>query len=68
MLVNGDVFGVRVNYGNFEGHNALGFSALGVLTRDLFGQGTTLAVGGGIGVGFEDRSVGGRVGVQLSWK
>ena len=68
ILPSGDVFGLRINYGNYEGQGAIGFSAIGVLTRDLFGTGTSLAMSGGIGVGFNDRSAGGRVGMQLSWK
>ena len=68
VLVNGDVFGVRINYGTFDGQGAVGLSMQGILTRDLFGNGETLALGGGIGVGLNDHSVGGRVGLQLSWK
>ena len=68
VLMNGDVFGMRVNYGHFEGQSALGFSAMGVLGRNVFGHGETLAIGGGLGFGLNDHSVGGRVGLQLSWK
>ena len=68
VLTTGDSFALRANWGNFEGHNALGISMIGVLDRNLFGGGETLAIGGGVGVGLNDGSVGGRVGLQLSWK
>ena len=67
-LLNGDVFGLKVNYGHFDGHSALGVSAMGLLTRDLFGHGETLAISGGLGFGMNDHSVGGRVGLQLTWR
>jgi hypothetical protein len=67
-LAAGDAFGMRVNWGHYDGKSAIGVSMLGVLGRDLFGFGETLAIGGGVGVGLADGSVGGRVGVQLTWK
>jgi hypothetical protein len=59
---------MRLNFGSFNGENALGMSVLGILDRNLLGYGETIAVGGGLGIGLSDGSVGGRVGVQLSWK
>ena len=42
-------------------------TAAGVLDRNLFGNGETLAIGGGFGWG-EGGNVGGRLGMQLTWK
>ena len=68
VLVDGASAGVRVGWGTYGGENAIGVSALGVLTRDAFGGGEALAIGGGVGVGLDDGNVGGRLGVQLTWK
>ena len=59
---------MRVNWGTYGGENALGLTALGVLDRNAFGGGETLSIGGGVGVGLDDGNVGGRVGMQLTWK
>jgi hypothetical protein len=70
-LVDGERFGVRVNYGNFEGANALSWTFAGVLGRDVFRAGDRIAIGGGFGVGFEENNGddvwGGRVGAQWTW-
>jgi chromosome segregation ATPase len=68
VLANGDSFGVRMNWGMYGGENALGMTALGVLDRNAFGDGETLSFGGGIGVGLDDGNVGGRLGMQLTFK
>ena len=52
----------------FSTRPGIGITALGVLDRNVFGGGETLALGGGVGVGLDDGNVGGRVGLQLSWK
>ncbi|MEQ1714251.1 MAG: hypothetical protein ABL908_23015, partial [Hyphomicrobium sp.] len=67
VLLSGDTFGVRVNWGNFEGRNALGLSAIGLLSANAFGGGEKVSVGAGIGIGLGDGSIGGRAGLQLSW-
>jgi hypothetical protein len=58
---------MRVNWANFEGQHGFGITAAGVLDRNLFGNGETLAIGGGFGWG-EGGNVGGRLGMQLTWK
>jgi len=55
-------------WGNFEDANAIGFSAAGVLARDLLRPGSgTLALFGGIGVGTSEGQAGGRAGVSFGW-
>ena len=68
VLGSGDSFGVRMNMGIYGGDAALGLSALGVLDRNAFGGGETVSIGGGVGVGLDDGNVGGRVGLQMTWK
>ena len=67
VLVGGNTFGMRFNYGHYEGQSALGISVLGILGHNLLGGGETIAVGGSVGLGLNRNDVGGRLGVQLSW-
>ena len=66
-LVGSESFAVAMNWGGYEGESALGFSAMGVLSRDFMGTGSRLALGGGLGVGLDKDNMGGRAGGQLSW-
>ncbi len=68
MRLPGDTFGIRMNWGQFEGHNAIGLSALGVLDRNFLGTNTSLALAGGVGLSTYDFSMGTRLGLQLTWK
>jgi hypothetical protein len=38
-----------------------------VLAHDIFSDGDRLSMSGGIGYGVQDKNLGGRVGLQLSW-
>jgi trimeric autotransporter adhesin len=67
-LVAGEKFGVRLNWGNFEGNNALALTAAGVIGTDVLTSGDRLAVSGGVGYGVDQNTVGARVGVQMTWK
>jgi len=66
-LVGSESFAVAMNWGGYEGENALGFSAMGVLSRDVLGSGARFSVGGALGVGLDKDNVGGGAGGQLSW-
>ena len=75
-LVAGESFGIAMNAGFFDQSQAIGFSAEGVLGRNLFGFRDRLAVTGGIGFSVNqptfggrtaDSQVGGHVGTQLTW-
>ena len=46
---------------------ALGFSAAGVVARDVFGTGGRVTVGAGLGYGLSEGSVGGKARVQFTW-
>jgi trimeric autotransporter adhesin len=74
VLMHGEKFGVRVGWGTFNGANALGFSATGVLAENLVSKHDRLTLDGGVGFGFgefmsyrENAVVGGRAGLQLTW-
>ncbi len=70
------MFGLSGNVAYWEENVALGFSAIGVLGRNLLGQGERLAVSGSVGASVEEKSfgqqgsnssVGGRAGAQITW-
>ena len=70
-LTGDERFGTAVNWGNYEGANAVSWSFMGVLGHDLLTSGDRFAVSGGVGVGFQegrgDDTWGGRVGAQWTW-
>jgi len=63
-LVGTETFGLAVNWGNFEGSNAIGIAAVGVLGNNFLMPGDRLAIAGGVGFGLDENTVGGRVGIQ----
>jgi hypothetical protein len=67
-LVGSEKFGFALNWGNFEGSNALSGSVAGVLGNNVFTDGDRVAMSAGFGVGFENGSgksvYGGRLGLQ----
>jgi hypothetical protein len=67
ILRGNEVFGLRVNWGHYGGHDALGVSVVGVLDQNVFGNGEKLAISGGFGAGVSGGHVGGRIGAQLTW-
>ena len=75
-LQAGETFGMAVNFGQLKQSSALGFSAMGLSNKDLFGGGERLALNAAFGFSTQDKTIGGRkssnvtgarVGLQLSW-
>jgi hypothetical protein len=62
-----EIFGLMLNWGTYEQRNAVGLSAAGVLAHDIFSEGDRLSISGGIGYGVQEKQLGGRVGLQMSW-
>ena len=68
-----DRFGVKVNYGTYDGANAMGMSASGLLYSGLFNMKNALTASGAIGYGsasvqgYTKNVVGGDAGLQLTW-
>ena len=69
-------FGIALNFGTFKQSHALGFSALGLISQDIFGGGEHLAFNAAFGFSTTEDSIGGhtarsstgaRVGLQLTW-
>jgi hypothetical protein len=68
ILDPGQRFGMTAAWGGFDDANAFGFSAAGVLGRNLLRPGSgTLALFGGVGVGASEGMVAGRAGVSFGW-
>ncbi|WP_037240455.1 YadA-like family protein [Rhodomicrobium udaipurense] len=66
-LVAGEKFGVSVNFGTYDGSNAIGIGLQGVLGKNLFGAGERIAATGGVGFSTERDNVAGRAGLQFTW-
>lgn len=64
-LVEGETFGLRVNWGAAGSQYAIGITGAFMLSDELAGRGTRLTGSGGLG--FADGQVGGRIGLQLVW-
>lgn len=64
-LVQGEHFGVRVNWGNAGQANAVGLTGAAVLGEGLFSTGGRLT--GAAGVAYSGRTVGGNAGLQFTW-
>ena len=75
-LAADETFGIAVNWGVFEQSQALAFSAMGVVGRDIFGAGERISLNAGFGLSVSEESFGGqdtttswggRAGIQVSW-
>jgi len=64
-LVQGEHFGVRVNWGNAGQSNAVGLTGAAVLGEGLFSTGGRLT--GAAGIAYSGSTVGGNAGLQLTW-
>jgi trimeric autotransporter adhesin len=68
ILRSGQHFGMTAGWGGFDGANAVGFSAAGVLADDLIRPGSgTVALYGGIGTGLNEGVVTARAGASFGW-
>ena len=64
-FISGEHFGLRVNWANAGGADAVGITGAAVLSEGMFGS--TGRLTGSLGVGFSGGTVGGRAGLQLTW-
>ena len=62
----GQNFAIRAGWGGYENENAFGVSAAGIIARDWFWGGSTLALDGGVGFG-SNNSVAGKAGITLGF-
>ena len=59
-------FAIRAGWGTYESENAFGLSAAGIIGRDWFWSGSTVALDGGVGFG-SNNSVAGKAGITLAF-
>ncbi len=68
IILPGQHFAMRAGWGGYDGSNAFGFSAAGVLANNLLRPGFgTFALDGGFGVGTDEGEVVGRAGASFGW-
>jgi len=67
IMLPGQTFAVRGGWGNFDGSNAVGVTAAGVVGRGYWGPTSAVVVDGGVGVSTQENVVAGRSGVTLGW-
>ncbi len=67
VFLPGQTFAMRAGWGSYEGQNAFGVSAAGVIAHNTFGYGSTVALDGGIGVGSNNGGVAGKAGVTVGF-
>jgi len=67
VFLPGQTFAMRAGWGDYEGQNAFGLSAAGVIAHNVFGYGSTLALDGGVGVGGNYGGVAGKAGLTLGF-
>lgn len=63
----GQTFAVNVGWGGFDGENALGFTAAGVVNQGGLGPGSTVTLYGGVGAGGNEGTVAGKSGVSFGF-
>ena len=64
VLTGSDRFGVTVNWGNYDGNDSVGFSAVGIIGQNFFGQGEKVGMTGGFAM--SGNQVAGRAGLQFT--
>jgi trimeric autotransporter adhesin len=68
IILPGQTFAMRAGWGGFDDASAVGFTAAGVLAKNLVRPGYgTLVVDGGVGVGTNEGEVAGRAGLSFGW-
>ena len=68
MMLPGQHFAMRAGWGGYDGSNAVGVSAAGVVANNLLRPGFgTVVLDGGVGFGTDEGEVVGRGGVSIGW-
>jgi hypothetical protein len=65
VFLPGQTFAIRGGWGDYEGQNAFGVSAAGVIAHNVLGYGSTVSLDAGIGAG--NSSVAGKAGVTVGF-
>ena len=63
----GQTFAINVGSGRFDGSNAVGFTAAGIVDKGNLGAGSTVTLYGGVGTGTNAGTVAGKGGMSFGW-
>lgn len=63
----GQDFALRAGWGNFDGSDAFGVTAGGVIDRGSFGRNSSVILDGGVGFGLNTNTVAGKAGLSFGW-
>ncbi|MBI4723900.1 MAG: hypothetical protein HY765_02525, partial [Rhodomicrobium sp.] len=67
IFLPGQTFAIRAGWGEYESKSAFGLSVAGVVAQDVFGDGTTVTLDGGVGMGTSHHNVAGKAGVTIGF-
>ena len=73
ILADTQHFAVKLNWGGFDGANAVGVTAAGLVRRGFISKNDQLTLSAGVGygessvTGYSQSTVGGHAGAQLAW-
>jgi trimeric autotransporter adhesin len=67
VFLPGQTFAIRGGWGEYESRNAFGVSAAGVIAHNVFGNGSTVSLDGGVGVGTSYNGVAGKAGITIGF-
>ena len=63
----GQTFALNIGWGGYDGANAVGVTAAGIVDRGAFGPTSTTTLHGGIGAGTGQGQVAGKAGLSFGW-
>jgi trimeric autotransporter adhesin len=68
IILPGQTFAMRAGWGGYDDASAVGFTAAGVVAKDVLRPGFgTVVLDGGVGVGTNEGEVAGRAGFTFGW-
>jgi hypothetical protein len=63
----GQTFALNIGWGGYDGANAVGVTAAGIVDRGSLGPTSTTTLHGGIGAGTGQGQVAGKAGLSFGW-
>jgi hypothetical protein len=63
----GQTFALNIGWGGYDGANAVGVTAAGIVDRGAFGPTSTTTLHGGVGAGTGQGQVAGKAGLSFGW-
>ena len=63
----GQTFAINLGWGGYDGQNAVGLTAAGIVDRGGLGPTSTTTLHGGVGAGTGQGQVAGKAGLSFGW-